>query len=126
MTTSDLADALTFLHGRLCRLLSGERIQLPPGLSVDQVATAKRLKPALLVLLTEAQVDEAVERAAILEYEAGFTRADAEHLAGLTPEHRYLMAGTGRPSRAAGVGAIALPSTKDALDGEIRSLSAPP
>ena len=82
---SDLVDAMTFLQGRPCLLLDGDRIQLPTGLPAEQVAEARRLKPALLVLLTEALADLREERAAILEFQAGFTRAEAELQARVTP-----------------------------------------
>lgn len=45
---SPAQDALAFLQAHPCRLVDGDKIQLPPGLSVDLVAMARDLKPALL------------------------------------------------------------------------------
>ena len=86
---SDLADGLLFLAGHPCHLLDANRIQLPPGLPADQVARARILKPALLELLNEAAQELRQARAALLEHEAGFTRAEADQRAGLAapPEH---------------------------------------
>lgn len=87
MTSSphDLAEALVFLETCPCHLVEDDRIQLPSGLPHDQVLKAKSMKAALLEILLEARNDEAQERAGILEFEAGFTRQEAELRAGIGP-----------------------------------------
>lgn len=83
MTRRD--DALAFLvaHPRI-RLLSGDAILLPYDVDAAEVEMARQMKPELLTLLrAEAERDEAEERSAIFQYEAGFSREDAERLAGI-------------------------------------------
>jgi hypothetical protein len=82
----DLTEALAFLKIHSCHLVlvgTEEKIQLPPGVAPRMVADGRRIRLTLLELLREARHDEAEERAGILEYEAGFTRAEAERRAGL-------------------------------------------
>jgi len=83
MTRRD--DALAFLvaYPRI-RLLSGDAILLPYDIDAAEVELARQMKPELLALLRgESEWDEAEERAAIFQYEAGFSREDAERLAGI-------------------------------------------
>ena len=49
----------------------------------------------LALLVAEAERDLFDERAGILEFQAGFTRAEAEHLAGLELMHTRAENGTG-------------------------------
>jgi putative DNA primase/helicase len=81
----DLVEARDFLQGHHpCRIRDDGSLWFPRGLEDDEIPTAKRLKPALLVLLKEAERDEADERASIVEIDAGLTRAEAERRVGVS------------------------------------------
>lgn len=59
----------------------GGRLSIPPGHTRAEVELVKLVKPELLAILKQDAKDPAEERAGILEYQAGFTRAEAERMA---------------------------------------------
>lgn len=61
------------------------KLRIPPGYTQGEVALVLFLKPELLGLVQDRDMDLAEERAAILEFDAGFTREQSEIIAGLRP-----------------------------------------
>lgn len=67
--------------------LAGERLRIPKGHTPAEVALVRLLKTELIDLLEQDALDLREERAAILEHLGHFSRAEAEHQAGLAGAH---------------------------------------
>ena len=64
------------------------RLRIPPGHCPAEVELVRLLKPELVAIMEQDARDLAEERAGILEYQAGFTRADAERRARVPGQNR--------------------------------------
>ena len=84
--------------GRRRIQVDGDELVIRPGRGIpsQDLDLARELKAELMGILREATIDAAEERAAILEYDAGFTRNEAEMLASVGLIHDGMM--TNSPS----------------------------
>jgi len=76
---------LATLHSRGLRLgLADGKLSIPEGHTRAEVELVRLLKPELIALLEQDDLDLREERAGILEYQAGMRRDEAEQRAGMT------------------------------------------
>lgn len=85
MTPPEVLTKLNGLGYRLGLRPGGLRLTGEGAPPPEVLALVRDHRAGLLALLAEDARDEAEERAAILEYQAGFSREDAERLAELRP-----------------------------------------